>query len=120
MACICIFLPWFSWNPRMTGYCWGFNFILGLALPLLVIAFYLFAGRGSGWFAVLTEISAVLMVAVVIFAAGSWQHVFNIAGGWKLSMKPILPTYWFSLVVYILLFAALQMSIFKKASKPGQ
>ena len=120
MACICIFLPWFSWNPRVTGYCWGFNFILGLAVPLLIIAFYLFAGSDSGWLTVLTEISAALMVAVVILAAGSWQHVFNIVGGWKLSMRPILPTYWVSLAVYVLLFAALQVSIIKKSKKSGQ
>lgn len=114
MACVCIFLPWFSWNPRVMGYCRGLSFIPELALPMIIIALYLFAGSRSARLAVLAEISAVVMVSVVISAVGFWQQVFNMVGGFKLSMKPILPTYWFSLAVYVLLFAALQVRIFRK------
>ena len=119
LACICIFLPWFSWNPKVTGYCWGFDFILELALPMLIISFCIFSGGGSVWLAVLTEIFAIAMVAVVILAAGTWQQVFNISGGLKFSMRPILPTYRFSLAVYVLLFAALQVRIFRKSGRFG-
>ena len=39
LACVCVFLPWFTWNATVMGCCRGFDFILALAPPLFVIAF---------------------------------------------------------------------------------
>ena len=114
LACGCVFLPWFTWNAQMMGYCWGFDFILELAIPLFIIALFLYSESRSKLLVFITELSAALLVAFTVIAAGKWQDSFNMATGWNFNLEPILPTYWISLAVFILLFIAVQFRIFQK------
>ena len=115
LACGCVFLPWFTWDAQMMGYCWGFDFILELAIPLFVIALFLYSESESKLLVLITEICALLLVAFTILAAGSWQYSFHIGMSWNFDLEPILPTYWISLSVFILLFVVIQLSIFQKS-----
>ena len=120
-ACLCLLLPWFSWNPGVMGYCFGFDFALFLSVPLLVTGVYLWsepAGRGFG---ILAGFCAAAVVAVAVLAIGCWQNLFNMTGQWKFMLKPVLPGYWLSLAMYTALFAAVQIKIFKnKKSFTGE
>lgn len=72
LAGLCLLLPWFSWNPGVMGYCYGFDFALFLGVPLLGAGGYLWwspAGRGFG---VLAGACAVLVVAGTVLAIGYW------------------------------------------------
>ena len=60
LACGCVFLPWFTWDAQMMGYCWGFDFILELAVPLFVIALYLYSESESKLLVLITEICELL------------------------------------------------------------
>ena len=114
LACGCVFLPWFTWDAQMMGYCWGFDFILELAIPLFIIALFLYSESRSKLLVLITELSAALLVAFTVIAAGKWQDSFNMVTGWNFNLEPILPTYWISLVVFILLFIAVQFRVFQK------
>ena len=114
LACGCVFLPWFTWDTQMMGYCWGFDFILELAIPLFIIALFLYSESRSKLLVLITELSAALLVAFTVIAAGKWQDSFNMVTGWNFNLEPILPTYWISLVVFILLFIAVQFRVFQK------
>lgn len=115
MSCICVFLPWFTWDAKMMGFCWGFDFILLLALPLFEIAFYLFSESNSKRLAVFTEACAVSLLVIMILAVGCWQSSFHIIQNWNFNLEPVLPTYWISLTIFVLLFIMLQIRIFRKA-----
>ena len=113
LACGCVFLPWFTWDAQMMGYCWGFDFILELAIPLFIIALFLYSESRSKLLAFITEVCALLLVVFTVLASGIWQDSFYIDMSWNFDLEPILPTYWVSLTVFILLFIALQFHIFK-------
>ena len=114
LACGCVFLPWFTWDAQMMGYCWGFDFILELAIPLFIIALFLYSESRSKLLIFITKLSVALLVAFTVIAAGKWQDSFNMVTGWNFNLEPILPTYWISLAVFILLFIAVQFRIFQK------
>ena len=117
LACGCVLLPWFTWDAHMMAYCWGFDFILELAIPLFIIALFLYSESGSKLLLILTELSALLLVVFTILAVGTWQNSFYMLTGWNFDLEPILPTYWISLTVFILLFIAVQFHILKKKNK---
>ena len=114
LACGCVFLPWFTWDAQMMGYCWGFDFILELAIPLFIIALFLYSESRSKLLVFITELSAALLVAFTVIAAGKWQDSFNMVTGWNFNLEPILPTYWTSLTVFTLLFIAVQFHVFQR------
>lgn len=114
LACVCVFLPWFTWNARVMGYCWGFDFILELAVPLFVIAFFLFSDSRNKILIIVTELCSVLLLVFTVLAIGMWQKYFFMASSWKFDIEPVMPTYWISLSVYILLFSAVQFRAFPK------
>lgn len=117
LACVCVFLPWFTWDAKMMGCCWGFDFVLGLAIPLLVIALFLYSEPRTKLLIIITEICAVLLVVVAIIAIGAWQNSFFMASSWNFDLAPGLPTYWISLAVFVLLFIAVQFQVFSKNNK---
>ena len=98
----------------MMGYCWGFDFIIELAIPLFIIAAFLYSESKSKLFVFITEICALLLVTFTILAVGKWQNSFYMATGWDFDLEPVLPTYWVFLSVFILLFIAVQFRIFKQ------
>lgn len=114
LACACVFLPWFTWNAKVMGCCWGFDFILALAPPLFVIAFYLYTRPRNKWLIALTELCAALLVAVPILAVGYWQELRLMSSGWKFSMEPVLPGWWAALAMFALLFGVVQVKIFRR------
>ncbi len=114
LACACVFLPWFTWNAKVMGCCWGFDFILALAPPLFVIAFYLYTRPRSKWLIALTELCAVLPIVTAILAVGYWQELRLMSSGWKFSLKPVLPGWWAALVRLVRLFLAVQVKIYPR------
>ena len=39
---ISVFLPWFTYNPKVMGYCWGFQFFYLWLVPVIIIGVYVF------------------------------------------------------------------------------
>lgn len=121
LACLCLLLPWFSWNPGVMGYCFGFDFALFLGIPLLVAGAYLWSEAAGRGFGILAGFCAAAVVAVAVLAIGCWQILWNISGQWRFMLEPVLPGYWLSLAMYIALFAGVQIKIFKnKKIFPGK
>lgn len=112
LAGLCLLLPWFSWNPGVMGYCYGFDFALFLGVPLLVAGGYLWCSPAGRGFGVLAGVCAALTVAGTVLAIGYWQILWNMTGQWKFQLKPVLPGYWVSLAVYIALFTAVLIKNF--------
>lgn len=94
--------------------CWGFDFILELAIPLLIIAAFKYSESRNKLFVFITEICALLLVMFTILAVGKWQNSFYMVTGWNSDLEPTLPTYRVSLSVFFLLFIAVQFRIFKE------
>ena len=80
--------------------CWGFDFILELAIPLLIIAAFKYSESRNKLFVFITEICALLLVMFTILAVGKWQNSFYMVTGWNSDLEPTLPTYRVSLSVF--------------------
>lgn len=110
-----VFLPWFTFNAKMMGYCWGFQFLKWLAVPLVVITVYLFQEK-SKMYAVLCEVSLIAIAAAYVVAFGRWQEVCNIAPGfqWNEGLYTATAGYWVSVLLFMVFSAVIQFSIWKR------
>lgn len=102
-----LLLPWFSYNPRMMGYCWGLSFAKWFALPMAVLGVSLFARPESKPLAILGEFSAAINLLLCVMAFGRWQVFANIAAGfrWADGWRTARPGFWVAAALFFLLFA---------------
>ena len=110
-SCISVFLPWFTYNAKMMGYCWGFRFIPMLFVPLLLTGIFTFSCKHRDLFAVLAEISSAINIVILIFIFGRWQQYSNIIAGfqWADGFRTATPAYWLSALQFLLLFIFVQI-----------
>lgn len=109
-----LFLPWFTWDADMMGYCFGFHFVLFLAVPWLTLGVYLWSESVGRVFSAIAEFCAVALVDIVVLTIGGWQKLSNICSHWRFQLAPVLPGYWLALALFIALFIATQFKIFKE------
>jgi len=105
-----IFLPWFTYNPKVMGYCWGFQFVHLWLVPVIIIGIYVFWKSTAAMF-VLCELSLIAILGSYIVAFGRWQEMCNIITGfqWKDGLHTATVGYWLSLGIFLLLVVLLQI-----------
>lgn len=110
-----VFLPWFTFDAKIMGYCWGWHFFKYLAVPIIVIAIYLLQGKGK-MFMVLAELASAIILAVYVIAFGRWQEYFHIAPGfqWMEGFYTATAGYGLSLSMFLLFSVLLQIQVFCK------
>ena len=103
------FLPWFTYNPKVMGYCWGFQFFYLWLVPVIIIGIYVFWKPTIVMFC-LSELSLPVILGSYAFAFGRWQEVCNIISGfqWKDGLHTATVGYWVSLNLFVLLAILLQ------------
>lgn len=104
-----LFLPWFTYNPKLMGYCWGFQFFYLWLIPITIIGAFVFA-KGKKAMFILSELSLATMFGIYIFAIGRWQELRNIISGfhWKDGLHTATVGYWVSLCLFCVLAILLQ------------
>jgi len=102
----CVMLPWFTYNPKMMGYCWGWQFLLWMAVPMIGtgIAAFQKEQRTLIWFSAL--VCQLVNLMILVLALGSWQQVCNIRAGfqWQDGLETATTGYWAAVCVYLLFF----------------
>lgn len=108
-----IFLPWFTFNAKMMGYCWGYSFLKWLVVPVVIILLYLFQER-SKMFAILSELSLVSILMTYVVAFGRWQEVFHIVPGfqWDEGFYTATAGYWIPVLLFIVFSIVMQFVLF--------
>lgn len=97
-----VFLPWFTYNPKVMGYCWGFQFYFLWFVPIVIIGIYIFWKSTAAMFA-LCELSLIAILVSYVFAFGRWQELCNIISGfqWKDGLHTATVGYWISLGLFL-------------------
>ncbi len=111
---ISILLPWFSYNPRMCGYTWGFDYILFLAVPMFIIGAYAFALRNKKTAGYAAMISAVLNLVIGVLAWGRFDAFTNVKGGWEFNPAVVRFGFPIALLSFTVLLIMLGVNIFNK------
>ncbi len=109
-------LPWFTYDAKMMGYCWGFRFLHWMAVPMAATALYVFSIEKKTIKAILAEISTVVNLGILVIAFGRWQEFSNIVEGfqWNDGLHTATVGYWISAVSFLTLFVLLQWDIMMK------
>ena len=110
LSVLSVFLPWFTYNARMMGYCFGYNFLKWFMIPQIIIAVYLIKRKYSTILLALTELSMVANLVTLVIAFGRWQETRNIIAGfhWEDGFRTALPTYWITVAVFFVFFILFQ------------
>ena len=103
-------LPWFTYNPNVMGYCWGFQFFLMWFVPVTIVGIYVI-WKATAWMFILCELSLVALLGSYVFAFGRWQEMCNIISGfqWKDGLHTTTVGFWVSTVLFLILAIQLQM-----------
>ena len=104
LYCLAFCLPWFSMNPKVCGYTWGFQLGLYFLLPMVLLCTVLLKGRERLGNA-LAFAGSLLNFPVIILLWGRYNVLSNIKSGWEFELG--VPRYGF----YVSLLLFLQMSI---------
>ena len=109
------FLPWFSYNPKIMGYCWGFEFITWFILPFAILAIYLF-GKKETMISVLAEISSIINIVLSVIIFGRWQEKHNIIEGYHFAdgFKTAQPAFYGSFFLFLTFCILLQYTLIKE------
>lgn len=85
LSVLSLFLPWFTYNASIMGYCRGFEFLPFFLIPFCISALFLFKFRGSTLWGVLCQASALADVGILVYILGFWQKYRNIRDGFQLT-----------------------------------
>lgn len=116
---VSMFLPWFTYNAKVMGYCWGIQYILYFLLPLAMVASFLFSRSPNLVQIILAEFGSVMNLVLLILVFGTWQEGRNIIEGfhWRDGFRTAQPAFWCAAICAVLVFAFLQHHIFFKNRK---
>lgn len=114
LACLGFFLPWFSHNPKMTGYLWGIHYIHYFILPMFFISLYVFSRKKADWVKVPAIVSAFLNVPLLVIAWGRFNIVRNVSGKWSFDTRVLRFGFFIALGLFVLLLASVTIKAFKK------
>ncbi len=111
-----LLLPWFTYNPRIMGYCWGFAFAKWYAVPMVMTGVYLYILPNGKLAAFLAELSVGMNLWICVIAFGRWQEAANIAAGyrWSDGLRTAQPGFWIAAGLFLALFAVFQFEFGKK------
>ena len=117
LCLLSMLFPWFTYNPKVMGYCWGFQFYFIWAVPMVVIGIYVFFKQNLLTF-MLSELSLVAVLGSYIIAFSRWQEICNIIAGfqWEDGFHTATIGYWISLGLFWLLVVLLQIERLKRKS----
>ena len=109
-----LFLPWFTYNASMMGYCWGYQFLPWFLIPCCILGISLFRSKRSALWTFLTEASLLTDLGLFIIALGYWQRLCNIRDGFQLldGLHTAQGGYWLSLGLHTALFVLFQIHLF--------
>lgn len=101
-------LPWFTYNAKVMGYCWGWEFLPYMLIPYIIMALGLFKRQSSRVFHIASVLCMVINAAIMAAAPGCWQIMHNITGAflWAEGLQTALPAYYITAVLHIIMLAA--------------
>lgn len=116
---ISLFLPWFTYDARMMGYCWGTQYVLYFLIPLVLVGLYLFSAKSNWLHIILAEFGAVMNLVLLVLIFGTWQEGRNIVAGfhWRDGFETAQPAFWCAAASGLCVFAFLQQHIFRKKER---
>ena len=111
---ISLFLPWFTYNAKVMGYCWGTQYILYFLIPLAAVGAYLFCEQPGLVRILLAEFGSVMCIVLLVIVFGTWQEGRNIIAGfhWRDGFRTAQPAFWFAAACAVLVLVLLQFHIF--------
>lgn len=111
LSVVSLFLPWFSYNPKMTGYCWGFHFWNLFLIPMVLTGLYYFRFNHSKIMFLLCQLSLAANLMILVAAFGKWQDLFNIQSGfhWADGFRTARPGFWIAAVIFTIQFVVFQV-----------
>lgn len=115
-ACLSMFLPWFSFNPGITGYMWGFSFFPHWLVPITFILVYQFLlDEKNAGYVILMELSLLAVPCVLLYDMAAW-HVMAVTGEASLQtgLATAQPTFWVTAGLSIASFLTYQATLLKK------
>ncbi len=100
-----LLLPWFTYNFKMTGFCWGWEFLKFMLIPCIITGLWLFKRPESRCMGILALISMVINAGIVLAAPGCWQIMHNITGSflYRAGLSTALPTFYAAAALHLLL-----------------
>ena len=103
---ICVMTPWFTYNPKMMGYCWGWQFLLWMAVPMIGTGIAVFQKEQRVTFWIPALVCQLANLIILALAFGSWQQVCNIRAGfqWQDGLETATAGYWAAVCVFLLFF----------------
>ena len=111
-----VFLPWFTYNAKVMGYCWGWRFLPWFLPSLVMTGFSLFSKKQGILELLLGELGAAGNLAALILALGQWQEKANIQSGfhWAEGFRTATPAYWLAAVLFLGFFFAFQGNLLQR------
>ena len=107
VVCACtLFLPWFTYDSKMMGYCWGWQFLVWFLPSMAVIGLYLFMFRQHELMQHLSLLGGFVNLILLVIIFGRWQSACNIKGGinWMDGFVTATPMFWLTALAFGLLF----------------
>lgn len=103
-------LPWFSFNPKVTGYYWGMDSLLYAWVPLIIIALYLFQWKTNKIGSILLAEAALFsLLGIYVYAFLYWPcSITGDAPNMGVSLSAALPTFWIGFAVMLCTLMAFQ------------
>lgn len=110
---ITLFLPWFTYNPKVMGYCWGTQYVLYFIIPVVLVGTYIFSAHPRLVSMILAEFGSVMQIALLVVIFGTWQEGRNIAAGfrWLDGFRTAQPGFWLAAACTLLTFILLQCNM---------
>lgn len=112
-ACLSLFLPWFSHNPKVTGYLWGVHYIHYFLLPMIFIGFFAFSRENRLWSKITAAVSAFAHIPLLLLAWGRFNIVRNVSGKWAFDTRVLHFGFYIAMVLFLLLLVSVLIKAFK-------
>lgn len=115
-------LPWFTYNAKVMGYCWGYDFLRWFLVPMALVALCLFLPRRNAALILLAEVAQIVNFAGLVCAFGRWQEVCNIQSGfqWQDGFRTVQPGFWVAVSFFVLFFLNFQIDLVKGMPKSAE
>lgn len=98
-------LPWFTYNAKVMGYCWGWEFLPYMLVPYIIMALGLFKRQSSRTLHTASVLCGAINTAIIAAAPGCWQIMHNITGAflWTEGLQTALPAYYTTVVLHVVM-----------------
>ena len=116
LAVFSLFLPWFTYNASIMGYCWGFQFLSFFLIPFCISGLYLFRFRSSLLWGMLCQVSALADLGILVHILGYWQKYRNIRDGFQLldGLHTAQFGFWLAVGLHIAFLCLASVSLLEK------